>query len=79
MERELTEQPSRRDSGRRAIYILYLGFFLTWCAGLVMGELWPGADQPSILGLPAWFFVGCVASFAGVSVALILCARRYFS
>lgn len=69
---------SRHDAGLGVIYWLYLGFFLVWCAGLIIGEVWTGADQPYVLGMPLWFFVGCVASFAGVSVALILCARRYF-
>lgn len=78
MEQEQEKNKSPRISGTKAIYLLYIAFFAVWCAGLAMGEAWSGKSQPVLLELPAWFLVGCVFSFIGVSIALILCVRRYF-
>ncbi len=78
MQQSSVEGPPKRDSGVRSIVALYLGFFAMWCAGLAIGEMWPGPEQPVLLGMPLWFFVSCLFAFAAVSIALILCVRRYF-
>ena len=59
------------------IWALYLAFFLVWCAGTVIGEAWPGPEQPMLWDMPLWFLVGCVFSFIGVSAALIHYVRRW--
>ncbi len=61
----------------RTVVVLYLAFFVVWCLGAVVGEALPGAAQPSLLGMPLWFVVSCLLSFAGVAVALIHCVRGW--
>ena len=78
MQQSSVADAPKRDFGVRSIIALYLGFFAMWCAGLAIGEMWPGSEQPVFLGMPLWFFVSCVFAFVAVSVALVICVRRYF-
>ncbi|MCD7898224.1 MAG: hypothetical protein LUG50_16390 [Planctomycetaceae bacterium] len=66
------------DSCTTVICILYIGFFLVWCVGLAVGLFWTGPDMPRWFGVPVWFLLGCVFSSVAVSVALVLCMRRWF-
>ncbi len=61
----------------KTVVVLYCAFFAVWCAGAVIGEMWPGAEQPVLWGMPLWFTVSCVISFLGVSAALVDCVRGW--
>ncbi len=58
------------NSSPRVFVMLYILFFALWCAGLVLGEMLSGSEQPILLGLPLWFMISCVFSYLIVSVAL---------
>ncbi len=60
-----------------AIVALYLAFFAVWCLGAAIGEAWTGTEQPLLLGMPLWFVVSCLASFAGVAAALVVLVRGW--
>ena len=66
------------SSEGRTIWILYILFFIVWCAGMTIGELWNTPNHPSLLGIPVWFLISCVASSIGVSVALLCYVWRCF-
>ena len=66
-----------RASVTKVVCALYLAFFLVWCAGAAIGETWTGPEQPMLWGMPAWFVVGCLLSFAGVAAALIHYVGRW--
>lgn len=66
-----------RSPVTKTVCVLYAAFFLVWCAGMALGELWTGPDQPALWGMPAWFLVGCVLSFVGLSVVLLRCVRGW--
>ncbi len=61
----------------KMVVILYLAFFAAWCLGAALGEARPGADQPLFLGMPLWFVLSCLASFAGVAAALVILVRGW--
>lgn len=67
--------PAERRA-ERATLALYGFFFLFWSAGLCLGLL--GA-QDLLLGLPLWFTVGGVFSYAAVCLLLVRVVRRYFA
>ncbi len=74
MNQETTDAP-RSPSLPKTSLILYAAFFLAWCAGAVVGVALP--DAPALLGMPLWFVLGCLLSFAGVSAALIHRVRAW--
>lgn len=59
------------NSSPRIFVMLYILFFTLWCAGLALGEMLPGPEQPVLLGLPLWFMISCVFAYLIVSAALI--------
>jgi uncharacterized membrane protein YhdT len=80
MKTDHPEQPvsrAARASVTKTVVVLYLAFFLLWCIGAAIGEFRPAASQPRLWGMPLWFAVSCLLSFAGVSAALVLYVRRW--
>jgi uncharacterized membrane protein YhdT len=73
----MKQENSNPEAITKTIIVLYLAFFAVWCAGAAAGEIWPGAEQPALWGVPAWFAVSCVLSFAGVSVVLVRAVRGW--
>ncbi len=77
MRQETEEHPDKtHDPVTRLSLVLYIAFFLVWCAGAGIGLAWSGAQQPALRGAPLWFAVACLLSFAGVSLALIHGIRK---
>ncbi len=61
----------------KAVVILYLAFFAVWCLGAALGEAWTGTAQPALWGMPLWFVVSCLASFAGAAAVLVVLVRGW--
>lgn len=78
-ERRSTMEYSKNSGNTvtRAVILLYLAFFVVWCLGAAFGEALPGAEQPALWGMPVWFVVSCLASFAGAAVVLVVLVRGW--
>ena len=70
---EPTEKERRAE---RVIALLYVIFFILWCAGLLLG-LCQSTDT-LLWGLPFWFSFSCVIAYGLICLALAWAVRRHF-
>ncbi len=74
----------RSDTGRilkketAVTLALYLLFFAWWYVTAYCTESDP-AKYSYIFGFPRWFFLSCIAGYAGIAILLWLCVKFFFT